>query len=91
MKNRAQLVLIIFDNDTAATTGFQPTAGSTYGISSKSQKRIVMEELIRACGVDVLRIVDPENEVRTRQVFSEALAVDGIRVIILRAPCPLIP
>lgn len=90
VRNNAQLVLVIFDNDTAATTGFQPTAGSTYGLKDERPKRIVLEELIHSCGVDLLRVVDPENDVRTRQVFSEALAIDGIRVIILRAPCPLI-
>jgi indolepyruvate ferredoxin oxidoreductase alpha subunit len=91
VRNKTQLVLVIFDNDTSATSGFQPTAGSTYGLKEEAPKRISIEEIIRACKVDLLRVVDPENETRTRQIFSEALAVDGIRVIILRSPCPLIP
>ena len=89
-RNRSNVVVIIVDNDTFATTGFQPHAGSTYDLKDKPPKRISIDELVRACGVQLMRVVDPEDEKRTRQVFSEALAVDGLRVVILRAPCPLI-
>ncbi len=90
-REKAQLIVVIFDNQTSATTGFQPNPGSTYGLQNERFKRVALEELVSACGVDLLRVVDPENETRTRQVFSEALTVDGLRVIVLRSPCPLIP
>ncbi|MDZ7386007.1 MAG: thiamine pyrophosphate-dependent enzyme [candidate division KSB1 bacterium] len=90
-REKAQLIVVIFDNQTSATTGFQPNPGSTYVLQNERFKRVALEELISACGVDLLRVVDPENETRTRQVFSEALTVDGLRVVVLRSPCPLIP
>jgi indolepyruvate ferredoxin oxidoreductase alpha subunit len=90
-RERAQLIVVILDNQTSASTGFQPNPGSTYVVQGERFKRVALEELVSACGVDLLRVVDPENETRTRQVFSEALTVDGLRVIVLRSPCPLIP
>lgn len=90
-RERAQMIVVILDNQTSASTGFQPNQGSTYGVQSERFKRVALEELVSACGIDLLRVVDPENETRTRQVFSESLAVDGLRVVVLRSPCPLIP
>lgn len=90
-RERVQMIVVVFDNQTSATTGFQPNPGSTYVVQGERFKRVALEELVSACGVDLLRVVDPENETRTRQVFSEALTVDGLRVIVLRSPCPLIP
>jgi indolepyruvate ferredoxin oxidoreductase alpha subunit len=79
--------LLILDNGTVAMTGGQPTpAGKGPG------RGISIEELVKGCGVDFMRIVDPYDVPLLIQLLQEAdhyarEEEQGVAVIIARHPC----
>jgi len=83
----ASFVLLILDNGTVAMTGGQPTpAGGGPG------KSIQIEEVVRGCGVDFIRTVDPYDIPLLIQLLKEADHYargeeKGVAVIIARHPC----
>lgn len=90
--NDARFVLVILDNEITAMTGMQPTPGIGITADGKQGKRIPLEELIKGCGVEWIRSVDPYRVDELVDLLKEARqytqALDGgIAVIIARHPC----
>ena len=85
----ASFTILILDNGTVAMTGGQPTpAGDGPG------KGISIEGLVKGCGVDFIRIVDPYDVPLLIQLLKEAdhyarEEEQGVAVIIARHPCPI--
>jgi indolepyruvate ferredoxin oxidoreductase alpha subunit len=48
-----------------------------------------IEPLVRACGVEHVRTVDPYDVARTIEVMKEAIDHKGLSVVISEHPCPL--
>jgi len=88
--NKHDLALIILDNYITAMTGLQPNPSS--GLDSQSQKaeRVSIEELVKACGVRSLHVMDPLDVKGSKQAIREVLAEKGVSVLILRRPCALL-
>ena len=85
-----KFLLIILDNRTTAMTGHQPHPGSDKGPSCCDITSVSIEEVVKGCGVKWLKVVDPyEIEMMTNTV-KEALAENGVSVIIARRECALI-
>lgn len=86
--NDHRFLLVILDNGTTAMTGHQPTPGT--GRSQEIPcKCIDIEAVVRGCGVEDVRTVDPYDINAARAVFSEVLASDSLSVVISRRVCPL--
>ena len=69
----ARFVLIILDNSTTAMTGFQPTAASdTLADGDSAAAEVSIPGIVRACGVAFVRVTDPYDQERYRQVLREA-------------------
>jgi indolepyruvate ferredoxin oxidoreductase, alpha subunit len=86
---RACFILMILDNAVTAMTGGQPTPDSP-----SSGKNVRIEDVVKGCGVEFIRIVDPYNVSGTIAAIKEAdhysrLEGRGVAVIISRYPCPL--
>jgi indolepyruvate ferredoxin oxidoreductase alpha subunit len=88
--NRHDLALIILDNCITAMTGLQPNPSS--GLDSQLQPTdgVSLEELVRACGVKNLRILNPMNVKQSKKEIREMLDEKGVSVMILRQPCALL-
>ena len=85
-----KFLLMILDNRTTAMTGHQPHPGSDKGPSCCDITSVSIEEVVKGCGVKWLKVVDPyEIEMMTNTV-KEALAENGVSVIIARRECALI-
>lgn len=83
----ACFVLLILDNGTVAMTGGQPTPAE-----DGPGKRIEIEEVVKGCGVDFIRTVDPYDIPLLIQLLKEADCYargeeKGVAVIIARHPC----
>jgi len=90
----ARFVLVILDNRVTAMTGFQPTVDSEQLADGTGGVQIPLEELVRACGVRWLRVIDPYEIEDMIDLVKEAHAYTqqpdgGIAVIIARRPCVL--
>lgn len=88
--NRGRLSLIILDNLTTAMTGHQPHPGT--GVLSRGDpgKRVPLEDVIKGCGVEFIRVVDPYRMKEAEETIKEALLYDGVAVIIARRSCALL-
>jgi indolepyruvate ferredoxin oxidoreductase alpha subunit len=88
--NKGSLNLIILDNFTTAMTGHQPHPGTGKLPRGEQGKRIPPEDIARGCGVELVKVVDPNNLKETEASIKEALAFDGVAVLIFRKPCALL-
>lgn len=88
--NKANILVIIMDNDSVAMTGHQPTPLT--GITAKGEQggKIVLEDLCKSCGVDSVEVVDPFDAKKTKEVLNENLNSVGVHVVIARHPCILV-
>lgn len=85
--NRADILVVIMDNDAVAMTGHQPTALT--GMTAKGEEggRVALEDLCKACGASSVTVVDPYKHGETEQVIREKLDAKGVNVVISRRPC----
>jgi indolepyruvate ferredoxin oxidoreductase alpha subunit len=91
---QARFVLLILDNETTAMTGFQPTAATGLLSDGRQGKRVPLPELVRGCGVDFVRIVDPYDLEATQAALEAAHAFaaadeGGVAVVIAQRACVL--
>lgn len=89
--NRANVLLMILDNKSTAETGQQPHPGA-FGITAtkKPTRELQLEDLVRACQVDYLKVVDSYDVKALEAAYREAMAVEGVCVVIARGTCALI-
>jgi indolepyruvate ferredoxin oxidoreductase alpha subunit len=84
-------VVLILDNATTAMTGQQenPSTGRTLG--HELTKKLRLEEIARAVGVDSVTVIDPSaNRAGFERVLRERLEANALSVIIARRPCLLV-
>ncbi|MFH1392725.1 MAG: thiamine pyrophosphate-dependent enzyme [bacterium] len=75
--NQSNILIIILDNKTTAMTGHQPNPGS----------KIKIENIIKACEVQNLKIINPKQIKLLESTIKEFLDKKALSVIIARSPC----
>ncbi len=90
--NGARFTLLILDNSTTAMTGNQPTPDAELLADGRPGKPVTIENLVRASGVESLKIIDPYQIEEMTRAIKEAdqfnrLEDGGVSVIISRHPC----
>lgn len=94
--NGARFVLLILDNSTTAMTGNQPTPALERLADGTTGQAVLLEDLVRASGVRLLKVLDPyqldemTRAIREADQFARARE-GGIAVIIARHPCLMTP
>jgi indolepyruvate ferredoxin oxidoreductase alpha subunit len=88
--NTGNLNLIILDNFTTAMTGHQPHPGTGRVAKGDAGKRISPEEIARGCGVEFVRVVNPDNLKEIEKTIKQALNFEGVAVLVFRKPCALL-
>jgi len=92
--NNARFILVILDNATTAMTGNQPTPSEERLADGRLGTPVAIEDLVRACGVKFLEIVDPyrldEMSSALKKADSFRREKGGVAVIISRHPCMLL-
>lgn len=86
--NGSRGVVIIMDNDTTAMTGHQDHAGIGWRVLHENPARkIEIEPLVRALGVQKVRVADAFDVRAVEDGLMDCLAYDGPAVLITRGPC----
>ena len=90
--NNARFILVLLDNEITAMTGMQPTPGIGITADGGEGKSIPLEDLVRGCGIQWLRSIDPYDMESLIGLLKEAGEYTqkkdgGIAVIIARHPC----
>ncbi len=88
--NGAKGLILILDNDTTAMTGNQPHPGTGFTIKGTETRKLVLEDVCRACGADNVDVVNPYQKEAFAELIRKRVGEDALSVIIARAPCRLI-
>lgn len=88
--NRGNSISVILDNRITGMTGHQENPGSGYTLQGDKTKDVDIEGLVKACGIEHVRVIDPNNLKEVNEALDWALAIeDEPSVIITRWPCVL--
>lgn len=79
VENKSNPLIIVMDNRVTAMTGQQPRPGLG--------KKPNIEEIVAACGVKNLKVINPENQKELKQTIKNFLDKNEVSVIISRRPC----
>jgi len=77
----------VLDNEVTAMTGFQPHPGCGETATMKPTKKVSIEEISKACGIEFIRIADPYDMKASVDAMEGALRFDGPAVVIFRRIC----
>ena len=88
--NRTNSTVIIADNSTTGMTGHQQNPLSGYNIYNEPASFVNLEALVKAMGIDHVRVVDPYDLKATEAAIKEETAYEGPSVIISRRSCALL-
>ena len=83
--NKSNPLIIILENQTTAMTGHQPHPGSP-----AQGEGIKIEDIVRACGVKNLKIIDQIDVNEMKKTVKEFLENKEVSVIIARRLCWLL-
>lgn len=85
--NEADITVIILDNATTAMTGQQPNPGTGQTLLGHFSKKISIEAILRACGLNFVKKVNPFHLETAVATVTAATAFQGVAAVIFEAPC----
>lgn len=89
VQHQTDLLLIILDNGWTSMTGFQVNPGTEQQFQAGESRRVEIEKVVEAIGVDMLVSINPFHQEKSVDTLSEALTTSGVRVVISKAECAL--
>jgi len=87
--NKGTSTIIILDNSTTAMTGLQEHPGTGKTLMGEETKKIALENIAKACGVENVYVIDPYNLKETEEIIKREVKRREPSVIIARRPCVL--
>ncbi|MCL2712305.1 MAG: thiamine pyrophosphate-dependent enzyme, partial [Methanomassiliicoccaceae archaeon] len=87
--NGHKFVTVILDNRATAMTGHQPHPGTGRNHGDRTTEPIDIGSLVKGLGVKHVVTVDPYNVQAAVDVMNDAIAYDGLSVVIAKRACPL--
>ena len=90
--NKNNMLVVILDNRSTSMTGFQDNPGTGITITNEPGIRIVLEDLVKGCGVspENIWVEDAYKLNETIEKLEEAVKAEGVRVFISRHLCSLV-
>ena len=85
--NGGNSTVVILDNRTTAMTGHQDHPGVAETLRGEPTRQIEIEDIVRACGVDDVHMVDAFDIAAVEETYKKAFAYDGPSVVIVEGPC----
>ncbi|MCS7098273.1 MAG: indolepyruvate ferredoxin oxidoreductase subunit alpha [Candidatus Methanomethyliaceae archaeon] len=85
--NRANIKVMVLDNFVTGMTGYQPHPGTGQTATGQETKKVHIEEICKACGIDLVKIVDPYDYKSSLEAMKEVINFPGPAVIIFRRLC----
>lgn len=88
--HKANILVVIMDNSTTAMTGHQENPGMDPALYGLDKKKIDIESVCRAMGVDDIHVVRALSQKQLKEASEQAMVYEGVSVIISNEPCPLL-
>lgn len=85
--NKAPIKVVVADNETIAMTGFQTTPQSGVTATGEVTKKVYIEEIAKACGVEHIEVVDAYDLESAEEAFKKMLRHEGVAMVISRRLC----
>lgn len=85
--NNAQVCVLICDNETTAMTGHQPHPGIGISATGKPTRKVDIEGIVRAAGVDHVATTNAFDVFQTYRAIETAMKHHGPSVVISRGRC----
>ncbi len=85
--NQANIKVMVLDNQVTAMTGFQPHPGCGETATNKPTKKVSIEAICNACGIDFVRTVDSYDFESCVAAMEDAIKFNGPAVVIFRRVC----
>jgi len=87
--NRSNIITCILDNRITGMTGHQENPGTGFTLQGMPTKIIDILEVVKALGIDQIKVVNPLNLKEVKEALDWAIALAEPSVIITRWPCVL--
>lgn len=87
--NKSNPLIIVMDNRITAMTGHQPNPGMGETGMWEDTREIKIEDIVKACGVKNVKVIDPIETEKLQSTIKEFLAKKEVSVIISRRICVL--
>lgn len=88
--NKSNPLIIVLDNRITAMTGHQPNPGVGYTAVGEQTKAISIEDIVKAFGIENVKVVDPFAVREMTDTIKEFLNKDTASVIIAKRECQLL-
>ncbi|MCK5548376.1 MAG: indolepyruvate ferredoxin oxidoreductase subunit alpha [Thermoplasmata archaeon] len=88
--NKSNITVIILDNSTTAMTGHQVHPGVGHLADGEETKKVNIEEVVRACGVEFVKVVDIFDMGALVDAIRKGVEFEGVSVVIARGGCVLL-
>ena len=88
--NESGITLLILDNSTTGMTGHQQHPATGKNLKGDPAPVVLLDELVKACGVKDLAIVDAYDVKAVEKAVKSAIASKEVSVIIAQRPCALL-
>jgi len=88
--NKSNPLIIIMDNRITAMTGHQPNPGTGKNALGEECKEIAIDGIVKAFGVEEVRVIDPYNVNLMISTIRELVEKDKVSVIIAKRECQLL-
>uniref|UniRef100_A0A7J3MYU2 Indolepyruvate oxidoreductase subunit IorA n=1 Tax=Ignisphaera aggregans TaxID=334771 RepID=A0A7J3MYU2_9CREN len=91
--NRSPMLILVLDNETTAMTGFQPHPGTGITARGLQGRKIGIEEIAKATGVDYVNVFDPYDITKAIETLVKGLRIvmdGGIALLVSRRICSLL-
>jgi len=85
--NQSNPLIIVMNNSITAMTGQQPYPGVAETGSKRPGKMIKIEAVVKALGVENIRVIDPNNYKEFVKTVKDYLNKNELAVIIAKSPC----
>ncbi len=88
--NNSNPLILILDNRITAMTGHQTNPGMGKNAMGEDAKELKIEDIVRACGVENVKVIDPINTTELEGAIKDFLIKDKVSVIVCKRICALL-
>lgn len=85
--NKSDIIVFILDNETTGMTGHQDHPGTGRTLMKEDTKRILPEDIARACGVENVFVLNPYKIKENKKIIDKLLKEKKQAVVVMREPC----
>lgn len=89
VQHNSNILVIILDNGWTSMTGFQVNPGTEEPFQKQGYKKVDIERIVESLGIKYVQTIHPFDVEESVEAISQALLLEGVRVIISKEECAI--